>query len=176
MTMICCTLTAPISVRVAAAFLAAYALCDASLAAEKVTLRDPQRHDGTAPQQTKQDRQDSSAGIVGIGPEAARREGEDRLAKMLPPRTDSPRDWHAGIEPLHYCGEPRVLSSCIPPPPCHPSSPPRPFDLIGVSGAPTCGPIYRGPCCPRTGTNDGGSLLRTHRLHDRAFDWFYRAK
>ena len=128
MTMICCTLTAPISVRVAAAFLAAYALCDASLAAEKVTLREPQRHDGTAPQQTKQDRQDSSAGIVGIGPEAARREGEDRL------------------------------------------------DLIGVSGAPTCGPIYRGPCCPRTGTNDGGSLLRTHRLHDRAFDWFYRAK
>ena len=99
-----------------------------------------------------------------------------RLATMLPPRTDSPADWHAGVEPLHSCGEPRLLPPCVPPPPCHPANPPRPFDLVGVNGVPTCGPIYRGPCQPRTGTHDGGPLPRMHRLHDRAFDWFYRPK
>jgi hypothetical protein len=95
---------------------------------------------------------------------------------MLPPRTDSPADWQAGVEPLHSCGEPRLLPPCVPPPPCHPANPPRPFDLIGVAGMPTRGPIYRGPCQPRTGTHDCGPLPRVHRVNDRAFDWFYRAK
>ena len=99
-----------------------------------------------------------------------------RLEAMLPPRTDSPADWQAGLEPLHSCGEPRLLPPCVPPPPCHPANPPRPFDLIGVAGMPTRGPIYRGPCQPRTGTHDCGPLPRVHRAHDRAFDWFYRAK
>ena len=99
-----------------------------------------------------------------------------RLEAMLPPRSDSPADWQAGVEPLHACGEPRLLPPCVPPPPCHPSNPPRPFDLIGVAGMPTRGPIYRGPCQPRTGTHDCGPLPRVHRVHDRAFDWFYRTK
>lgn len=100
-------------------------------------------------------------------------DASDTLAKLLPPRTDTPTDWHAPLEPLHDCGEPRVLPPCIPPPPCHPSLPPQPFDLVGARGCPTCGPIYRGPCAPRTGTHDVGPLPRLHRVHDRLFDWFY---
>jgi hypothetical protein len=97
----------------------------------------------------------------------------DVLAKLLPPRTDSASDWYAPLEPLHRCGEPRLLPTCVPPPPCHPALPPRPYDLVGMPGAPTCGPIYRGPCAPRTGTHDNGPHPRIHRIHDRAFDWFY---
>gem|GEM_PF-4606326 len=98
------------------------------------------------------------------------------VASMLPPRTDSPSDWYAGLEPLHHCGEPQLLPPCVPPPPCHPSYPPQPFDLISVTGRPTDGPRYRGPCCPRKGTHDDGPLPRVHRLHDHAFDMFYRTK
>ena len=97
----------------------------------------------------------------------------DVLAKLLPPRTDSASDWYTPLEPLHRCGEPRLLPTCVPPPPCHPALPPRPYDLVGMPGAPTCGPIYRGPCAPRTGTHDNGPHPRIHRIHDRAFDWFY---
>jgi len=95
------------------------------------------------------------------------------LATLLPPRTDNASDWYAPLEPLHRCGEPRLLPTCVPPPPCHPALPPQPYDLVGMPGAPTCGPIYRGPCAPRTGTHDNGPHPRAHRLHDRAFDWFY---
>ena len=95
------------------------------------------------------------------------------IADLLPPRDDSLPDWYAPVEPLHECGEPRLLPTCVPPPPCHPSEPPRPLDLVGVRGAPTCGPIYRGPCAPRTGTHDAGPLPRIHRIHDRMVDWFY---
>lgn len=95
------------------------------------------------------------------------------LATMLPPRSDSAVDWYAPLEPLHRCGEPRLLPTCVPPPPCHPARPPRPFDLIGMAGLPTCGPIYGGPCAPRTGTRDDGPHPRIHRVHDRMFDWFY---
>jgi hypothetical protein len=95
------------------------------------------------------------------------------LARLLPPRSDTALDWHAPLEPLHRCGEPRLLPTCVPPPPCHPALPPRPFDLVGLAGAPTCGPIYRGPCAPRTGTHDAGPHPRIHRIHDRMFDWFY---
>lgn len=84
--------------------------------------------------------------------------------------------WAAGVECLYGPGEPRALSSCIPPPPCHPSNPPNPYDLVGVAGVPTDGPIYRGPCEPRTGTHDDRHFWRLHRLNDRFFDWFYRAK
>lgn len=119
---------------------------------------------------------DPRAGAVPLDADAPNRDTMARIAGMLPPRTDSPADWQAGIEPLHFCGEPRLLPPCVPPPPCHPASPPQPFDLIGKPGAPTCGPIYRGPCQPRTGTHDGGPLPRMHRLHDRAFDWFYRSR
>jgi hypothetical protein len=119
---------------------------------------------------------DPRAGVVPLDADAPSRNAMARIAGMLPPRTDSPADWQAGIEPLHSCGEPRLLPPCVPPPPCHPGNPPQPFDLIGRPGAPTCGPIYRGPCQPRTGTHDGGPLPRMHRLHDRAFDWFYRTR
>lgn len=97
----------------------------------------------------------------------------DVLSRLLPPRSDTAADWHAPLEPLHRCGEPRLLPTCVPPPPCHPALPPRPFDLVGLPGASTCGPIYRGPCAPRTGTHDDGPHPRIHRLHDRLFDWFY---
>jgi len=101
---------------------------------------------------------------------------DEILARTLPLRSDRPGDWSAGAEPLHHCGEPRWIEPCIPLPPCHPSHPPHPFDLVGVAGDPTCGPIYRGPCCPRTGTHDDGPLPRLHRVNDRFFDAFYRAK
>ena len=121
-------------------------------------------------------RPDPLAGSPRVAPTATGRDADALLESMLPPRTDSPADWHAGLEPLHHCGEPRLLPTCIPPPPCHPSQPPRPLDLVGMHGAPTCGPRYRGPCCPRTGTHDAGPLPRIHRLHDRGFDRFYRSK
>ena len=95
------------------------------------------------------------------------------VTDLLPPRTDSLTDGYAPLEPLHRCGEPRLLPTCVPPAPCHPSEPPCPLDLVGVRGEPTRGPIYRGPCCPRTGTHDAGPLPRIHRAHDRMVDWFY---
>lgn len=101
---------------------------------------------------------------------------DEILARTLPPRSDRPGDWEAGLEPLHRCGEPRWIEPCIPPPPCHPALPPHPGDLVGVPGEPTCGPIYGGPCCPRTGSHDDGPAPRLHRLHDRLFDAFYRTK
>ena len=101
---------------------------------------------------------------------------DEILARAIPLRSDRPGDWLAGAEPLHQCGEPRWIEPCIPLPPCHPSHPPHPYDLVGVAGDPTCGPIYRGPCCPRTGTHDAGPLPRLHRVNDRLFDAFYRAK
>ncbi len=119
---------------------------------------------------------DPLAGTPAIPPGATRKQVRQDIARMLPPRTDSPSDWYAGLECLHDCGEPRLLPPCVPPPPCHPSFPPQPYDLVGVDGMPTAGPRYRGPCCPRTGTHDNGPLPRVHRVHDRAFDWFYRTK
>jgi hypothetical protein len=101
---------------------------------------------------------------------------DEILTGALPRRTDRAGDWLAGAEPLHRCGEPRWIEPCIPLPPCHPSHPPHPYDLVGVAGEPTCGPIYRGPCCPRTGTHDAGPLPRVHRVHDRLFDAFYQTK
>jgi hypothetical protein len=103
----------------------------------------------------------------------ARPDPGDVLARLLPPRSDTPAAWQGGLEPLHFCGEPRLLPTCVPPPPCHPALPPHPFDLVGMPGAPTCGPIYRGPCAPRTGSRDDGPHPRIHRVHDRLFDWFY---
>jgi hypothetical protein len=105
------------------------------------------------------------------------RKAEQIVAKLLKPRSDSQADWIAPLEPLHHCGEPRLLPPrCVPPPPCHPAQPPHPYDLVGVAGESTAGPIYRGPCCPRTGTHDDGPLPRVHRAHDRLFDWFYMWK
>jgi hypothetical protein len=101
---------------------------------------------------------------------------DEILARTLPLRSDRAGDWLAGAEPLHRCGEPRWIEPCIPLPPCHPSHPPHPYDLVGVAGDPTCGPIYRGPCCPRTGTHDDGPLPRLHRVNDRLFDAFYWTK
>jgi len=111
-----------------------------------------------------------------IDPAATGADAARLLAAMVPERTDSPFDWQAPLEPLHDCGEPRALTPCVPPPPCHPSLPPRPLDLVGVVGEPSCGPIYRGPCAPRTGSHDNGPLPWLHRLHDRFVDAFYAPK
>lgn len=111
-----------------------------------------------------------------MSPEKTGQAAEKVLAKMLPPRSDSWADWSAPLEPLHRCGEPRALPPCVPPPPCHPSMPPAPFDLVGVRGVPSCGPIYDGPCQPRTGTHDNAPHSHLHRLADRVFDAFYMWK
>jgi hypothetical protein len=105
------------------------------------------------------------------------RSAEKILARVLKPRSDSWADWSAPLEPLHHCGEPRALPPrCVPPPPCHPSQPPHPFDLVGAVGEPSGGPIYAGPCAPRTGTHDDCPHHRARRVYDRFFDWFYMWK
>lgn len=119
---------------------------------------------------------DPLAGSPRIDPATTGPDAEAILATLLPPRSDAPFDWLAPLEPLHYCGEPRILPPCVPPPPCHPAAPPQPYDLIGVRGDSTCGPIYGGPCAPRTGSRDDGRLPRLHRVPDRLFDWFYRSR
>ena len=119
---------------------------------------------------------DPLAGTPWVDPATQGPDAERILSSMLPPRSDSPADWVAPLQPLHECDEPRVLPPCVPPPPCHPALPPHPFDLVGVRGAPTCGPIYGGPCAPRTGSHDDGRLPRLHRVPDRFFDWFYRSR
>ena len=119
---------------------------------------------------------DPLAGSPWIDPATTGPDAENRVESLLPPRSDSPADWLAPPEPLHRCGEPRLLPPCVPPPPCHPAFPPRPLDLVGVHGMPTCGPRYAGPCAPRTGSHDDGPLPRLHRVPDRFFDWFYRSR
>ena len=104
------------------------------------------------------------------------RDADAILQKLLPPRSDTPADWHASAECLHGPGEPRALMPCVPPPPCDPSQPPQPFDLVGVAGTPSCGPIYRGPCEPRTARHHHGVFAWYHHLCDRMFDHFYRSK
>lgn len=119
---------------------------------------------------------DPLRGTPAVSPDKTGADADAMLRKMLAPRSDSWADWSSGTEPLHACGEPRWLPPCVPPPPCHPSLPPRPYDLVGVRGTPTAGPIYRGPCQPRTGTHDDCPHPHLHRLHDRLFDWFYTWK
>lgn len=114
----------------------------------------------------------------GAAVDAARveRETEAILARLLPSRSDSDSDWGAGSPCLYAPGDPRWLTPCVPPPPCDPSLPPHPFDLVGIRGAPTGGPIYGGPCAQRTGSHDCGPAPRLHRVHDWMFDRFYRSK
>mgnify|MGYP006270119057 CR=1 FL=1 len=159
----------------ARAWLASACLCGvapARAADLAASLADPVPETAAAPAATA----DPLAGTPWIDPAAEGPDAERILASLLPPRSDSPADWSAPLEPLHDCDEPRMLPPCVPPPPCHPALPPRPFDLVGVRGAPTCGPIYGGPCAPRTGSRDDGRLPRLHRVPDRLFDWFYRSR
>lgn len=104
------------------------------------------------------------------------RDAEAILRKLMPARSDTPADWHAPFEGLHAPGEPRALPACVPPPPCDPSQPPHPFDLVGVPGSPTCGPIYRGPCEPRSKRHHKGVFSWYHHMSDGMFDHFYRSK
>jgi hypothetical protein len=119
---------------------------------------------------------DPLRGTPKIGPEVTGRDALALLSKLLPGRSDSPYDWYAPVEPLHVGCEPYALPPCVPPPPCHPSEPPQPYDLVGIRGVPSGGPIYRGPCEPRTGTHDHCHFPWYHRLHDRFVDHFYRWK
>jgi hypothetical protein len=119
---------------------------------------------------------DPLKGTPKMSPEKTGQEASRVMAKMLKPRSDTWADWYAPLEPLHRCGEPRALPPCVPPPPCHPSMPPVPYDLVGVQGVPSGGPIYEGPCQPRTGTHDECPHHRIHRLYDRFFDAFYMWK
>jgi hypothetical protein len=119
---------------------------------------------------------DPLQGTPAIRPETTGTDAVKVLDRLLPGRSDTPHDWHAPVEPLHRPCEPRALPPCVPPPPCHPSAPPNPYDLVGVAGCPSCGPIYGGPCAPRTGTPHQGMFAWYHRLHDRFFDHFYMWK
>jgi hypothetical protein len=119
---------------------------------------------------------DPLRGTPQISPEVTGRDAMAVLAKLLPSRSDSPYDWYAPVEPLHVGCEPYALPPCVPPPPCHPSEPPQPYDLVGMRGVPSGGPIYRGPCEPRTGTHEHCRFPWYHRLHDGFVDHFYRWK
>lgn len=119
---------------------------------------------------------DPLRGTPAIKPETTGADALRVLDTLLPGRSDVPYDWYAPVEPLHQPCEPRALPPCVPPPPCHPSEPPDPYDLVGVAGWPTCGPIYRGPCEPRSGTPHHGMFAWYHRLNDGLFDHFYKWK
>ena len=119
---------------------------------------------------------DPLAGTPRIDPATTGVDAERIVATLLPPRSDAPRDWVAPLEPLHDCGEPRALPPCVPPAPCHPARPPQPFDLVGVAGVPSCGPIYRGPCEPRSGTRHEGPWRWLASAHDRLVDFFYTSR
>lgn len=119
---------------------------------------------------------DPLTGTADVSPTVTGRDANAAMPGLIPPRSDSFADWQAGLEPLHYCGEPRALPPCVPPPPCHPAAPPHPTDLVGVDGVPTRGPIYRGPCQPRSGCREASHLSWLHRLPDRLFDAFYRSR
>lgn len=119
---------------------------------------------------------DPLQGTPAIKPEATGADAAVMLDSLLPGRTDSAFDWYAPVEPLHRPCEPMALAPCVPPPPCHPSEPPDPYDLVGVAGCPSGGPIYRGPCAPRAGTPHAGPFAWYHRLHDRFVDRFYMWK
>lgn len=121
-------------------------------------------------------RPDPLRGTPAVKPEATGVDASKVIDRLLPTRSDSPYDWYAPVEPLHQPCEPRALPPCVPPPPCHPSEPPQPYDLVGVSGCPSGGPIYRGPCEPRTGMPHDGPFAWYHRLHDRFVDHFYMWK
>jgi hypothetical protein len=116
------------------------------------------------------------AGTPQIDPATTGKDAETILASLLPHRSDTPFDWFAPLECLHGPGEPRALPPCVPGPPCHPSLPPHPYDLVGMRGEPSCGPIYGGPCAPRTGSHDHCPHPHLHRLCDRLFDAFYKTK
>jgi hypothetical protein len=135
---------------------------------QSLTRGDRERNAGAIP--------DPLRGTPLISPEATGRDALSILGKLMPGRSDSPYDWYAPVEPLHVGCEPYALPPCVPPPPCHPSEPPQPYDLVGLRGVPSGGPIYRGPCEPRTGTHDHCHFPWYHRLHDRFVDHFYRWK
>ena len=147
-------------------------------------LGEPDDLSGTAARRVRREGSTPTDSVIGklpdplkgtplISPQATGQDANKLMAKMLKPRSDSWADWYAPLEPLHRCGEPRALPPCVPPPPCHPSLPPAPYDLVGVQGTPSCGPIYDGPCSPRTGTHDECPHPHLHRLQDKLFDWFY---
>ena len=119
--MICCTLTAPISVRVAAAFLAAYALCDASLAAEKVTLREPQRHEARSTRFIRWHRRDRPGG----GP--PRRRGSSRQDAPTPDGfTPRLARWHRATPLLWRTAGAFIVYTPAAVPPQQPATPIRP--------------------------------------------------
>lgn len=105
-----------------------------------------------------------------VAPDAT---AESLLAELVPTRSDSPGDWDAPLERLYQCGEPRILCPLVPPPPCHPAVPPVASDLVGVTGSPTGGPLYEGPCKPRAGGRDHCRWPTIRRLHDSFVDRFY---
>ena len=98
---------------------------------------------------------------------------ESLLNELIPRRSDAISDWNPQPDSLYQCGEPRILCPIIPPPPCHPTKPPFCFDLIGDTGAPTRGPLYNGPCCPRAGSRDDCRWPVARHIHDTFVDYFY---
>ncbi len=98
---------------------------------------------------------------------------ESLLNELIPRRSDALSDWNPQSDSLYQCGEPRILCPIIPPPPCHPTKPPFCFDLIGDTGAPTRGPLYNGPCCPRAGSRNDCRWPVARRIHDTFVDYFY---
>lgn len=105
-----------------------------------------------------------------VSPDAT---AQSLLEELVPGRSDTPSDWYAPRERLYQCGEPRILCPLVPPPPCHPTQPPAAYDLVGVAGSPTGGPLYEGPCSPRAGSRDHCRWPTLRRLHDACVDCFY---
>ena len=80
---------------------------------------------------------------------------KSRLNQLAAQRSDCPSDWQTHSDTRYRCEEPRILYPTVPPPPCHPTQSPSQFDLVGITGIRTHGPLCNGPRCRRVGSRDG---------------------
>ncbi|MBT6054628.1 MAG: hypothetical protein HOH16_04260 [Planctomycetaceae bacterium] len=95
------------------------------------------------------------------------------LNQVVPQRSDSPSDWQTHSDARYRIGEPRILCPTVPPPLYHPTQSPSQFDLVGITGIPTHGPLCNGPCYRRVGSRDGAPWPIARHIQNAFTNYFY---